>query len=104
MSTQVHADTRVGHHVACGGVGIWRAHGLVGPGKKFGAVTQMRYRASVFNLTFFKNFFCVGLCPTHFLPFVGDMDARQASDLVSDDRMASIACTRVHAIEIKARA
>ena len=30
-ATRVHADARVGHHVACG-VGIWRAHGLGGPG------------------------------------------------------------------------
>ena len=29
--TQIHAYAREGHHVA-GGVGIWRAHGLVGPG------------------------------------------------------------------------
>ena len=40
--TRVHAGPR-GH--PCGaphgrGVGIWRAHGLVGPGKMIGAVTQ----------------------------------------------------------------
>ena len=50
MSTQVHADARVGRHVAMG-VDIWRAHGLVGPGKKFGVVTQMRYHAPIFILT-----------------------------------------------------
>ena len=32
VSTQVHADARVGCHVAMG-VGIWRVHELVGPGK-----------------------------------------------------------------------
>ena len=51
-----------------------------------------------FKLTFRHICFRVGLCPTHFLPFAGDVDARQASNLVSDDRMASIARTRVHAI------
>ena len=38
-STRVHADARVGCHVA-GGVGSWRAHGLVGAGNMIGAVTQ----------------------------------------------------------------
>ena len=41
---RVHADARVGCHVA-GGVVIWRAHGLVGPGKIVGAVTRKRYSA-----------------------------------------------------------
>ena len=31
VSTRVHADAREGRHVASR-VGIWRAHGLVGPG------------------------------------------------------------------------
>ena len=35
----VHVGARVGRHVAAGGR-MWRAHGLVGPGKYFGAVTQ----------------------------------------------------------------
>ena len=35
----VHVGARVGRHVA-GEVRMWRAHGLVGPGKYFGAVTQ----------------------------------------------------------------
>ena len=39
VSTRVHANARAACHVA-GGVGIWRAHGLVGPGKMSGAVTQ----------------------------------------------------------------
>ena len=34
-----HADAREGRHVARE-AGKWRAHGLVGPGKYFGAVTQ----------------------------------------------------------------
>ena len=34
-----HADAREGRHVASK-VGKWRAHGLVGPGKYLGAVTQ----------------------------------------------------------------
>ena len=45
------------------GVSIWRAHGLVGPGKKFGAVTQMRYSAPIFKLESSGHFFRVGLCP-----------------------------------------
>ena len=60
VSTSVHEDARVGRHVAMG-VSIWRAHGLVGPSKKFGAVTQMRYRAPIFNLDTFGHFFRVGL-------------------------------------------
>ena len=31
-ATPVHVDAREGRHVASGTVGIWRAHGLVGPG------------------------------------------------------------------------
>ena len=34
-----HADPREGRHVASE-AGKWRAHGLVGPGKYFGAVTH----------------------------------------------------------------
>ena len=68
MSTQVHANTRVGRHVAMG-VNIWRAHGLVGPAKKFGAVTQMRYRAPIFKLESFGHFFHVGLCSHTVLTF-----------------------------------
>ena len=77
------------------GVGIWRAHGLVGPGKKFGAVTQMRYRTPIFILPIYLYLFRVGLCPTHVLPFAGDVDARRALDAI---RTAKIAWTRVHAI------
>ena len=102
----VHAGPR-GH--PCGAprgrrVGIWRAHGLVGPGKIVGAVTRKRYTAPLFNLKFFQTFFRVGQCPTHLLPFVGDVGARQASNMVCNNRMASIAWTGVHAIEITIRA
>ena len=39
-ATRVHADARV---VPRGrGAGIWRAHGLVGPGNRIGVVTQLR--------------------------------------------------------------
>ena len=34
-----HADAREGRHVASE-ASKWRTHGLVGPGKYFGAVTQ----------------------------------------------------------------
>ena len=67
----------------------------VGPGKKFGAVTQMRYRAPIYKHTMMRYFFRVGLCPKHVLPFAGDVDARRESDSV---RTAEIAWTRVHAI------
>ena len=69
-----------------------------------GAVTPKRYTAPLFKLDFLHILFRVGLCPTRFLPFAGDVDAWQASNLVNDNRMASIAWTRVHAIEITARA
>ena len=87
-------DARVGRHVA-ERVGIWRAHGLVGLGKKFREVTQMRYRAPTFKLNFLCFSIRVGLYPTRFLPFAGDVDARQALDAV---KTAEIAWTRVHAI------
>ena len=50
------------------GVSIWRSHGVVGPGKMIGAVTRKRYTAPQFKLDIFHIFFCVGLCPTRFLP------------------------------------
>ena len=77
------------------GVSRWRAHGLVGPGKMIGAVTRKRYTAPQFNLDLFHLSFCVGLCPTRFLPFAGDVDAWQALDAV---KTVEIAWTRVHAI------
>ena len=73
----------------------------MGPGKKFGAVTQMRYDAPIFILYLIQNFFRVGLCPTHFLPFAGDVDAQRASDSIMT---AEITWTRVHTIVNQARA
>ena len=58
----VHADARVGRHVARRGVGIWRAHGLVGPGKMIGAVTQLRYTTPIFTHVISTSFFREGLC------------------------------------------
>ena len=55
----------------------------------------MRYRALIFKHTKIIYFFRVGLCPTHILPFAGDVDARRASDSI---RTVEIAWTRVHAI------
>ena len=49
-------------------VGWWRAHGIVGPGNKFGAVTQMRYCTPIFNRVNSKYFFRVGLC-SHMIHF-----------------------------------
>ena len=66
-ATRVHADARVGCHVA-EGVDIWRAHVLVGPSKIVGPVTRKRYTAPQFILNIVQTFFHVGLCPTRFLP------------------------------------
>ena len=73
----------------------------MGPGKKFGAVTQMRYCAPIFILNLIQNFFRVGLCPTRFLPFAGDVDAQRALDSIMT---VEIAWTRVHTIVNQARA
>ena len=48
------------------GVDKWRAHGLVGPGKYIGAVTQMRTAPLCFIVAIFCLLFCVGLCPAEF--------------------------------------
>ena len=55
----------------------------------------MRYRAPQFKLECFLFFFRVGLCPTRFLPFAGDVDALQELDAF---RTAEIVWTRVHTI------
>ena len=61
VSTRVDRNACVGCHVAWG-VGIWRAHGLVGPGESIGAVTQRRYRSPIFNCVIRLVLFRVGLC------------------------------------------
>ena len=83
------------------GVGIWRAHGLVGPGKIVGAVTRKRYTAPQFILNNVQNFFCVGLCPTQILSCAGHVATQRASDSI---KTAEISWTRVHAIVNQARA
>ena len=45
------------------GVGIWRAHGLVGPGKFIGAVTQMLTAPLHYIGASSIHFFRVALCP-----------------------------------------
>ena len=89
-ATRVHGSTRTPVWGATWQerVGIWRAHGLVGPSKKFGAVTQMRYHTPIFILTIIIYLFRVGLCPTHVLPFAGDVDAWRASDAVKTAEIA----------------
>ena len=77
----------MGCHVA-ERVSISRALGLVGPGKKLGAVTQMRYLAPTFKLNFIRFAFRVGHSPTHFLPLAGDVDARQALDAIKTAEIA----------------
>ena len=58
---------RVGRHME-GGFANGGPTGIVGPGKNLGAVTQMRYRAPIFNHGEFQNLLRVGLCPTRSLP------------------------------------
>ena len=45
-----------------GGFAYGGPTGIVGPGKKLGAVTQMRYRAPIFKRAEFRHFSRVGLC------------------------------------------
>ena len=85
-TTRVHVGARMGRHVE-GGFAHGGPTGIVGPGKNLGAVTQMRYRAPIFKHGKFHYFLRVGLYPTRFLPFAGDVDARRALDSV---RMAEI--------------
>ena len=63
-ATRVHGSTRMPVWGATWQerVGIWRAHKLVGLGMKFGAATQMRYRALTFKLNISRVLFRVGLC------------------------------------------
>ena len=87
---------REGRHVADRRAGSWRAHGHSGTLVRGGAAMQLMDNcAPLFKRNFFHYFLRVGLCPTRYLPFAGDVDARQASDSV---RTAEIAWTRVHAI------
>ena len=48
--------------MASGEVGNWRAHRLVGPGYRIGAVTHLRYTAPPYILAKFAYFLGVGLC------------------------------------------
>ena len=61
-ATWVHVDAREGRHVASGEVSNWRAHGLVGPGYRIGAVKHLRYAAPPYILANFAYFLGVGLC------------------------------------------
>ena len=65
-TTGVHVGAHVGHHVA-GRFADGGPTGIVGPGKKLGVVTQMRYRAPIFNRGNFHFFLRVGHSPTRFL-------------------------------------
>ena len=60
-TTRVHVGAREGHHVARG-FADGGPTGIVGPVKKLGAVTQMRYRTPIFKRAEFRIFFRVGLC------------------------------------------
>ena len=75
-TTRGHVGAREGRHVE-GGLAYGGPTGIVGRGKNLGAVTQMRYRAPIFNHGKFHYFLHVGLCPTRFLPFAGDVDPRR---------------------------
>ena len=65
-TTRVHVGARVGRHMARG-FAYGGPTGKVGPGKKLGAVTQMRYRAPIFKRAAFNNFSRVALCPTRLI-------------------------------------
>ena len=51
-----------GRHVASEEAGIWRAHGLVGPGEMIGTVMQVHYAPLPFICDFSSFFLCVRLC------------------------------------------
>ena len=53
--------------------------GIVGPSNSGGAVTQLDNNCTPqLNRAVSRYFFGVGLCPTHILPFAGDVDAWRA--------------------------
>ena len=53
----------------------------MGPGKSGGAVTQLdNDYAPLFKRAASRYVSHVGLCPTRYLPFAGDVDAQRASD------------------------
>ena len=66
-TTRIHVGTRVGRHVASG-FADGGPTGIVGPSKKLGAVTQMRYRAPIFKRAIFFFFLRVGLKSRGVLP------------------------------------
>ena len=65
-------------------VGRWRAQGIVGPGNKFQAVMQMRFRTPIFNRVISKYFFCVGLC-SHTIHFCRLCGSREIVKCGRDD-------------------
>ena len=65
-------------------VGKWRAHGIVGPSKIVGAVTQMCYRTSIFKHVISKYFFRVGLC-SHTIHFCRLRGGREIVGCGRDD-------------------
>ena len=67
VTTWVHVGTRVQRHVE-GGFAYGGPTGIVGPGKKLGAVTQMRYRAPIVKHGELHYFLRVGHSPTGSLP------------------------------------
>ena len=58
----------------------------------------MHYRASVFKRNKRCHFLRVGLCPTQFLPFAGDVAARRTSDARALIEMRRCSGHGVHAI------
>ena len=65
---RAHVDAREGRHVASRLAGGGPT-GIVGPGYRGGAVTQLLLkRAPLFNRIISTYFLRVGLCPTRFLP------------------------------------
>ena len=83
-----------GHHVASGEAGIWRAHGLVGPGEIIGPVTQMRTAPLPFIRANFFIFLRVGLSSREFYFFAGDVAASRALDAIAGRRSRGPESTR----------
>ena len=73
----------------------------MGPVKKFGAVTQMRYYAPIFKYEFLPFFFCVGLCSHTVLTYAEHVAAQWTLDPRASLEMRQCGGHRVHPISIK---
>ena len=82
----------------CGrqGLAVGGPKGIVGPWYERGGGNAInRWLRPLFKRVLSHHFLRVGLCPTRYLLFAGDVDGRQLLDSI---RTTEIAWTRVHAI------